>query len=115
MLQTKFIGKGEVSGFNFQQVYVDPKWYIYKVSSYDTYWYEVFKRKKFYNTDNETYPKAKCFGVSAWNVSTMEKALSYIPENCQKSGIFLMDEDLPGSGENTAILAETCIENREVA
>jgi hypothetical protein len=83
----------------------DPKWYIYKVSSYGThYWYEVFKRERIYNTGEEIYPKAKRFGLSAWNVKTLEKALARIPEDCQKSGTFLLDEDLPIQIKKSAVL-----------
>ncbi|MEJ7646545.1 MAG: hypothetical protein WKF87_18250 [Chryseolinea sp.] len=62
MLKEQFIGKGEVAGFTFQQVYIDTAWCIYQVTSYGSRHYEVFKRRLFFTSGEEVYPKAKSFG-----------------------------------------------------
>jgi len=73
-LRMEFIGKGEVKGFIFQQVFVNDNWYIYKVTNEGSTHFETFKRKinKFYNC--VSYPTSKSFGVWAWCDTTLEKS-----------------------------------------
>jgi hypothetical protein len=79
-LPRDFEGKGEVSAYNFKQVFKNDKWYIYhltregKVSHF-----EVFKRQERlaggYALENYiAYPRSKAFGLWAWTTKTLEEA-----------------------------------------
>jgi hypothetical protein len=88
LLEQKFTGKGEVSGFLFEQVYKNKWYYVYRVSHEGRKWFEAIKRvtvpvcldfaQKIYSTTEfkEVYPKANQFGVSAFCCSTYPKALA---------------------------------------
>lgn len=85
LLPKQFTGIGEVSSFNFTQVYNSQFTYIYKVGCENAN-YEVFERKnspvcidfekRIYSETEfkETYPKANSFGVWAWTFKSLEKA-----------------------------------------
>jgi hypothetical protein len=71
-LPTSFIGRGEVKGYQFNQVRRSNEAYIFEV--YDTFgnrWYEVFKRVIDTRFNKIAYPKSKSFGISAWTAKTL--------------------------------------------
>jgi len=88
-LPNKFHGKGEVKGFRFTKVWTAEDFYIFKVNPMpnEHCHYELVERKltpvclnfekRLYSDTQfkERFPKAKDFGVWAWNYSTLEKAL----------------------------------------
>ncbi len=68
MIESTFIGKGEVRGFVFNLVRSSEKAYIYRVKSEDIEWYEVFKHKVSFG--KVSYPTSKAFGIWAkWTYS----------------------------------------------
>lgn len=72
-LPKEFIGKGEVKGFSFTQVYNDNDFYIYIV---DGLYYEIFDRKI---VGNEVkYPKAEDFGDWAWTFQRPENVVKFV-------------------------------------
>lgn len=75
-LDKKFTGKGEVSGFNFEQIESNGFAYIYKVTS-DTVYYEVFEHRENTMFDCVSYPKANAFGIWAKTTSDLIKAKEY--------------------------------------
>lgn len=88
-LRQNFIGKGEVKGFAFNEVFADGDYRIYYVNG-DNYHYEVFKVKitplcidfenRLYSETHfkEVYPKSKDFGVTAWNAKNYDSAMERI-------------------------------------
>ena len=83
-LNKDFIGRGEVKGFQFEQVMKHPLFYVYRVTiNYENkaQHYELFKRKinTYYN--QESYPSSKSFGVWAWTLPTLERVKESIKEH----------------------------------
>ena len=80
-LPISFIGTGEVKGYNFEQVYNNNGWYIYKVSGSDIndVHFEVFKKRINTRFNCISYPQSNSFGINAWNYNTIEKC--YIKVN----------------------------------
>lgn len=75
-LELTFIGKGEVKGFIFEQVYGSPV-YVYRVSSGSRgvfEYYEVFERKENKQFGCVSYPSSKAFGVWAYYCGSLGKA-----------------------------------------
>jgi hypothetical protein len=74
-LEKEFMGRGEVKGFKFTQLFASSAAFLYKVCSGSSERYEVFLRKE--NTQFEciSYPSSKAFGVWAWSFQTLEKAI----------------------------------------
>jgi len=72
LLKAKFIGIGEVRGFSFKRVKSNKFVYLYQID--DTY-FEVFKRVINTRYNNESYPSANQFGITAFTVDTEDKAL----------------------------------------
>lgn len=86
-LESKFIGKGEVRGFEFEKIQETENALMYKVTTGDHFHYEVFKRKvqkahplAIDKSEKEAYPKSNAFGVWAWCFSKYEKAEAKIHE-----------------------------------
>ena len=87
-LELQFTGKGEVKGFNFQQVYKNEKGYVYKVHSQESEYFEAFLRKstalcinfekrEYSQTEfKEIYPKSKDFGVWAWTTGSLQDGIN---------------------------------------
>lgn len=82
-LESKFIGKGEVKGFEFEKIQETENALLYKVQTGEHFHYEVFKRKiqdshprALVQEQKEAYPKSNAFGVWAWCFDTHEKAVS---------------------------------------
>ena len=76
-LEKYFIGKGEVRGFLFRQVFESLNAYLYAIMHSDgSMYYEAFKKRinTLYNT--ESYPSSKQFGISAWTFTDYNKALN---------------------------------------
>ena len=78
-LSESFIGKGEVAGFQFNQLKKGQNAYLYSVSQGNNTWYEVFKRK-INNWDQVSYPRAKSFGLWAKTTFNQSKALEYFSD-----------------------------------
>lgn len=86
-LPIEFIGKGEVKGFIFKQLFANNKAYMYEVTTENSKHYEVFKHKEskeqlvnFGGTEVMLesmirYPNSKAFGNWAWCISNYESAL----------------------------------------
>ena len=86
-LESEFTGKGEVKGFNFQQVYENEKGYVYKVHSQESEYFEAFLKKstalcinfekrEYSETEfKEIYPKSKDFGVWDWTVGSFQDGI----------------------------------------
>lgn len=93
LLERVFTGIGEVSGFLFEQCESSDKAYVYSVAINGkvTHW-EVFKKvshpvcidfaERIYSETErkEAYPKSNAFGLTAWNCSTYESALTKFKE-----------------------------------
>jgi len=74
-LPLSFTGRGEVKGYQFNQVKSLYDAYIYEV--YDTLgnrWYEVFKKVIDTRFHKIAYPKSKSFGINAWTAKTFQAA-----------------------------------------
>ena len=91
-LKDKFIGTGEVRGFEFSKIKENEYAFVYKVSytnedGVSKYWYEVFEKRvskeaviekegvQINLEEKETYPKSNSFGKWAWTCVTLDKAL----------------------------------------
>jgi hypothetical protein len=86
-LEDRIEGQGEVKGFVFTKEFENEKGYVYKVSTGDSNHFEAFYKKEtpicidfenrvYSETETkEVYPKSKDFGVWAWSVSSLEKAI----------------------------------------
>ena len=85
LLQKEFIGRGEVKGFHFKQVYKHDKFYIYKVTDENRSYYELIKRtvNKDYITRSpvESYPTSKSFGKKAWTQPTIAMIIESIKKH----------------------------------
>ena len=77
LLKRQFNGKGEVKGFRFNQLARNDFAVIYEKRYLSTciISYEVFELKINTRFNSESYPTSKAFGVWAWEVATLEKAL----------------------------------------
>ena len=102
LLEKTFEGKGEMAGFNFNQIAWGGFAMIYEVTDNETSekHYEVFERREQQASEaviagakvtyehREMYPKSKDFGVWAWCVKDKEMAfnkfLQIIRENDEK-------------------------------
>lgn len=85
-LPHKFIGTGDVKGFEFKRIKESENAYMYAVSDNGTMHYEVFYKKSYpvcidfdnrIYSDNDTkevYPKSKFFGKEAWCIRNINKA-----------------------------------------
>jgi len=74
-LKEYFSGRGQVSGYVFNQIRATEWGFVYEVKGSGTIHYEVFKR--FENTlyNCISYPTDKAFGKWAWTCTTLERAL----------------------------------------
>lgn len=83
-LPLSFEGKGEVSGYDFKQVFNGNQWYIYRVSPKGKVsHFEIFKRQEQpaggYAAENYiAYPRSNAFGIWAWTTKTIEEAQELI-------------------------------------
>ena len=75
-LKKKFIGKGqEVRGFEFRQLSVTDRGFLYEVKNYDSIYYEVFKKRINTRFNNISYPGSASFGKWAWTYQDYDKAI----------------------------------------
>lgn len=86
-LPNSFIGAGEVKGFNFRRVAMNPKVAIFEVYNDETQHFEVFLReytpvcenfaeRRYSETEfREVYPKAQYFGQRAWTKRSFPEAM----------------------------------------
>ncbi len=80
-LQKQFSGKGQVKGYDFNQITASPFGYIYaKTSLEGGKTFEVFKRLENAYYDCVSYPTNKAFGIWAWEVGTIERANEILEE-----------------------------------
>lgn len=70
-----FIGRGEVRGFKFLQVYMTENAFLYEINNAGQLHYEVFKYKVNKRYGCISYPTAKAFGIWAWTYMTFEYAI----------------------------------------
>ena len=73
-LKLKFIGKGQVKGFEFTQIKKNQYGYIYKVNTGSNIHYEVFYHKENKMYECVSYPTNKAFGLWAWTAKDLERA-----------------------------------------
>jgi len=79
-LAQEFTGIGEVRGFKFTQLRKTNKAFLYEVKTGDQIHYEVFKRVVNKRFACESYPKSKAFGISAFSIMDIGKALKKFNE-----------------------------------
>ena len=77
-LRKEFIGRGEVKGFVFKQIYEHEKFYVYEVNcdpelTNKTY-YELIKRMVMHG--HEYYPGSATFGMFGWYYPTIEDTIN---------------------------------------
>lgn len=75
-MKDTFTGRGEVRGFEFVRLNGNKQGFLYKVSYYDTSWYEVFLAKWSQRFGDYAYPGSKSFGRWAWSYTCLGKALN---------------------------------------
>ena len=92
-LENKFIGTGEVKGFEFSKIKENGYAFIYRVNctnedGISKYWYEIFEKRiskecntniggvKIHFDEREKYPKSNSFGVWAWTCGDLDRALT---------------------------------------
>lgn len=94
LLDLEFEGKGEVSGVKFKQLKRTEKAFLYELTDIETgkKRYEVFENKPSKDAEctfgsltvryeaKEVYPKSNSFGLWAWCMTSLEKALSKFDE-----------------------------------
>lgn len=86
LLKKEFIGKGEVKGFIFRQIYMNDKFYVYEVTDKDEehtkIYYELIKRYTNISFDRsglqESYPSSKMFGIKGWTYPSKERTIEGI-------------------------------------
>ncbi len=75
-LPLRFIGRGEVRGFEFEQIVKNDWGYVYKVRQPGLQeYYEVFKRIENSRFNRVSYPGSNSFGISAWTCKSQEDAM----------------------------------------
>ena len=74
-LKPNFIGKGEVSGYQFTLLGMTDRAFIYEVDTGDTKYYEVFKKTVNHRFACISYPTSKAFGIWAWTYSDLGAAI----------------------------------------
>lgn len=80
-LETEFIGRGEVKGFHFKQVFRSMTAYMYEVIPPNSCsYYEVFQRRVNERYDTVTYPKSSSFGRYAFTYLDFNTALKKFRE-----------------------------------
>lgn len=85
-LQKEFIGRGDVSGFNFTQLQATDMAYLYMVEYEGVKYYEVFKRRENARYGCVSYPTSKGFGVWAQTTRYYQKALDYFKRYNEEGG-----------------------------
>lgn len=75
-METNFLGKGEVRGFEFSLIKESPRGFIYKKEKDGDVSYEVFERKVNKRWGNVSYPSSRSFGTWAWDYRKLEDAIS---------------------------------------
>lgn len=75
-LEKTFIGRGEVKGFKFEQLFANSRAFVYKVDNHIQTYYEVFLRKQNTKFGTISYPRSKSFGLWAWWYSNLDKAMA---------------------------------------
>ena len=75
-LKKCFFGKGEVRGYKFTQLKASDKAFLYEVSYGDSKHYEVFKKKVNTRFACESYTTSKAFGIWAWCIMDIERAIN---------------------------------------
>ncbi len=101
-LQDRFIGKGEVKGFEFTQLKKNQYAYIYSVINFYgssiSKRYEVFERKENQRYNCISYPKSKSFGKWAWSVMSLDRAIDIFNEITLRKSIAEAKEASNGRG-----------------
>ena len=80
-LPENFFGRGEVKGYEFNQVCKTKRGFCYEVQLSDRIsHYEVFLSKINKRFACESYPTSKAFGIWAWTYRTKESALKKLQQ-----------------------------------
>jgi len=79
-LRTEFHGIGEVRDYQFTQIRVADKGFIYEVDYDGHIHYEVFKRVVNRRFACVSYPSSESFGKWAWTYASLERALGKFEE-----------------------------------
>jgi len=74
-LELKFTGKGQVKGFEFNQIKANDKAFIYEVKTENSIHYEVFQRKENTQYNCISYPSDKAFGLWAFTYTKLSLAI----------------------------------------
>lgn len=74
-LELKFTGKGQVKGFEFNQIKASEKAFIYEVKTENSIHYEVFQRKENNHYNCISYPSDKAFGLWAFTYKKLSLAI----------------------------------------
>ena len=77
-LKKEFIGRGEVIGFEFRQIRVTNRGFLYEVTGCGIKRYEVFKKRVNTLYGTYSYPRSKSFGKWAWAIPTLERAIKKV-------------------------------------
>ena len=92
-LPTVFTGRGEVKAFIFTQHVANQQAFVYQVNCGGTEHFEVFLRKVNKRFGQESYPKAKAFGVWAWSYFSIDAAMRKFNQlMSEKGGVELWTE-----------------------
>ncbi|WP_312133709.1 hypothetical protein [Empedobacter sp.] len=85
-LKRKFEGKGEMKDFTFTQIARNDFAVIYEkvYKNHIKKTYEVFEIKINSRFNLESYPTSKAFGIWAWDIETLEKAVIKFQEISKK-------------------------------
>lgn len=83
ILKKEFVGRGEVRGFHFTQIYMHDLFYVYKVDADPEgkghVYYELIMRKIMFG--REAYPGSRSFGIYGWTQPTLERISESIKEH----------------------------------
>ena len=79
-LPKQFSGRGEVCGYNFNQISQTDKAFVYEVSYGDSKHFEVFSKKLNKRYACVSYPTSKAFGIWAWTRMNLESAMNKFNE-----------------------------------
>ena len=76
-LKKVFKGRGEMKGYKFSQIAMNDFAFIYEKRWLDSLsiTYEVFERRINKRFDTISYPSSKSFGIWAFDVATLDKAV----------------------------------------
>ena len=76
-LPINFLGRGEVRGFKFTQLFKNDCGYLYQVEqSEGLIHFEVIKRVENQRFNRVSYPGSKSWGIAGWTFKTLDEAMT---------------------------------------